>query len=250
MENERASLYGLINRICDTIRGYNKIMKDKIMKENRHYELTDETIEFDGHTLHRIRYEKDFRNITKGTRGGFVECYENLCGEAWVGDDAKVYAGAVVKDHAFVGGDACVSGCAVIAERASVEDSASVCGVVWIGGNAAIHDLAVIRQESYLPLEISGYTKIGGNAVIKSAYDYIVFKNWWSSGRYFTWTRSNDMWCVGCFYGTGKELIAKAYKDSKVSGREYERVVKYVEQIKKDHKPSLWQRVKKMLTGK
>lgn len=58
------------------------------------------------------------------------------------------------------------------------------------------------------------------------------------------------MWRVGCFYGTGKELIAKAYKDSNVSGREYERVVKYVEQIKKDHKPSLWQRVKKMLTGK
>ena len=86
--------------------------------------------------------------------------------------------------------------------------------------------------------------------MIESDYDYIVFKNWWSSGKYFTWTRSNDMWRVGCFYGTGKELIAKAYKDSKVSGIEYERVVKYVEQIKRDSKPSLWWRVKKMLTGK
>lgn len=220
------------------------------MKEDRYYELTDETIEFDGHTLHRIRCTKDFLNITKGTLVGFVECYGNLCGEAWVGDDAKVYAGAVVKDRAFVEGDACVSNYAVIAERASVEDSASVYGAVWIGGDAAIYDSAVIRQESPWPLVISGYTKIGGNAVIESDYDYIVFKNWWSSGRYFTWTRSNDMWRVGCFYGTGKELIAKAYKDSKVSGREYERVVKYVEQIKRDSKPSLWQRVKKMLTGK
>ena len=181
------------------------------MKEDRHYELTDETIEFDGHTLHRIRCTEDFLNITKGTLGGFVEGYENLCDEAWVDGDAKVY------------------------------------GAVWIGGNAAIYDSAVIRQGSPWPLIISGYTKIGGNAVIKSDYDYIVFKNWWSSGRYFTWTRSNDMWRVGCFYGTGKELIAKAYKDSKVSGREYERVVKYVEQIKRDSKPSLWQRVKKML---
>lgn len=58
------------------------------------------------------------------------------------------------------------------------------------------------------------------------------------------------MWRVGCFYGTGKELIDRAYKDSKVSGREYERVVKYVEQIKRDSKPSLWKRVKKILTGK
>ena len=39
------------------------------------------------------------------------------------------------------------------------------------------------------------------------------------------------MWNVGCFYGTGEELIAKAYKDSEYSGREYERIVKYVEAI-------------------
>lgn len=245
MENEITSLFG-IARIPNTIRAYNK----NKMKENRHYELTDETIEFDGHTLHRIRCTEDFLNITKGTLGGFVEGYENLCDEAWVGNEAKVYAGAVVKDRASVQCGACVSNCVVIAERALVEDSASVYGAVWIGGNAAIYDSAVIIQESPWPLIISGYAKIGGNAVIKSDYDYIVFKNWWSSGRYFTWTRSNDMWRVGCFSGTGKELIAKAYKDSKVSGREYERVVKYVEQIKRDSKPSLWQRVKKMLTGK
>ena len=217
------------------------------MEEDRHYELTDETIEFDGHTLHRIRCTEDFLNITKGTLGGFVEGYENLCDEAWVDGEAKVYAGAVVKDRASVQRSACVSNYAVIAEKAYVEDSASVYGAVWIGGNAAIYDSAVIRQGSPWPLIISGYTQIGGDAVIESNYDYIVFKNWWSSGRYFTWTRSNDMWRVGCFYGTGKELIVKAYKDSKVSGREYERVVKYVEQIKKDSKPSLWQRVKKML---
>ena len=73
------------------------------------------------------------------------------------------------------------------------------------------------------------------NIKIKNNFDYIVFKNWWSSGRYFTWTRSNDMWKVGCFYGTGEELIKKAYKDSELSGRQYERIVKYVEEIKKEN---------------
>lgn len=76
--------------------------------------------------------------------------------------------------------------------------------------------------------------EVCGEAVIKSKSDYIVFKNWWSSGRYFTWTRSNDIWSVGCFYGTGEELIKKAYNDSDESGREYERVVKYVESIKSE----------------
>ena len=62
----------------------------------------------------------------------------------------------------------------------------------------------------------------------------MVFQNWWSSLRHFTWTRSNNMWKVGCFYGTGKELIEKAYKDSELSGREYKRVVEYVESILRD----------------
>lgn len=44
------------------------------------------------------------------------------------------------------------------------------------------------------------------------------------------------MWVVGCFYGTGEELIAKAYSDSEESGREYERIVKYVESIKEQFK--------------
>ena len=44
------------------------------------------------------------------------------------------------------------------------------------------------------------------------------------------------MWRVGCFYGTGKELIAKAYKDSELSGREYKRVVGYVESMLQDTK--------------
>lgn len=75
-----------------------------------------------------------------------------------------------------------------------------------------------------------------GYAVIKKMSDYIVFKNWWSSGRYFTWTRSNDMWSAGCFHGTGEELIKKAYADSEEKGREYERIVRYVESIKSEIK--------------
>lgn len=44
------------------------------------------------------------------------------------------------------------------------------------------------------------------------------------------------MWKVGCFYGTGEALIKKAYADSERSGREYERIVKYVEEILRDER--------------
>ena len=85
-------------------------------------------------------------------------------------------------------------------------------------------------------LSHQGDAWVSGSARVSGSADYIVFKNWWSSGRYFTWTRSNNMWRVGCFYGTGEELIKKAYADSEKSGREYERVVKYVESILADEK--------------
>ena len=88
--------------------------------------------------------------------------------------------------------------------------------------------------ESEKNLSQDGNAWVGEDAMVYETADFIVFKNWWSSGRYFTWTRSNNKWKVGCFYGSGEELIAKAYKDSEKSGREYERVVKYVESILKE----------------
>ena len=136
------------------------------------YKLTDETINVCGKKLCRIEALKDFIDVEKGDKGGFIEDEHNLShdGNSWVFDNAIVC------------------------------------------GNARVY----------------------GNAKIENKSDYIVFKNWWSSGRYFTCTRSNDMWKVGCFYGNGEELIKKAYKDSELSGREYERIVKYVEEIRKD----------------
>ena len=93
--------------------------------------------------------------------------------------------------------------------------NAMVCGDARVFGNAMV----------------CGDAWVSGNAVIKSTEDYIVFKNNWSSGRYFTYTKSNKMWKVGCFYGTGQELIEKAYADSELSGKCYEAYVKLVEQL-------------------
>ena len=104
-------------------------------------------------------------------------------------------------------------------------------GDAWVSDDACVYDNARVCGDAL----VRGYACVCGDAEISNKSDYIVFQNWWSSGRYFTWTRSNNMWSVGCFYGTGEELIKKAYKDSELSGREYERIVKYVEEIRKDN---------------
>ena len=100
------------------------------------------------------------------------------------------------------------------------EENISQLGDCWVYGNARVYGDALVY----------------GNAVICNNNDYIVFKNNWSSGRYFTWTRSNDKWIVGCFYGTGKELIEKAYKDSKLSGDCYKAYVELIEKLKEQQK--------------
>ena len=186
------------------------------------YRLTGNHINIGNRILYQIEALKDFGDVKAGDLGGYIESKENLSqyDNAWVYGDAQVLGNAQVFDNARVYGNACVFDNARVYGNACVFDNAEVYG------NALVYDNA----------QVFGNARVFGDAQIKSARDYIVFKNWWSSGRYFTWTRSNNMWKVGCFYGTGEELIKKAYNDSEISGREYERIVRYVESILADEK--------------
>ncbi len=227
---------------------------------SKKYKLTDETIKLNGVTLYRIEALKDFGEIKKGDKGGFIESENNLAheGDAWVSDNAHVYGDACVFDNARVYNNAFVSGYAQVYGNARVYGNAwlygntRVCGYAWVADNARVYGDANVCDDSsvfgsacvygnahvYGDALVRGYACVCGDAEISNKSDYIVFQNWWSSGRYFTWTRSNNMWSVGCFYGTGEELIKKAYKDSELSGREYERVVRYVESILAEENPS------------
>ena len=178
------------------------------METEKKYKLTNEFVTIGDRKLYRIEALKDFSNVKKGDKGGFVESEDNLSqiGDCWICDDAKVFENAEVF------------------ENAKVYEDANIYGNAKVYGDAKVYEFAMVF----------GKANICEDATIASDSDYIVFKNWWSSGRYFTWTRSNNMWLVGCFYGTGEELIKKAYKDSELSGKEYERVVKYVESMLKD----------------
>ena len=211
------------------------------------YKLTEETINVNDRTLYRIESLKDFSSVKKGDKGGFVEKESNLShyGDCWICDNAMVYDNAIVYGKARVcqdaeiRGNARVHGDAMVCGNAEIRGNAVVCGNAEIRGNAVVFDDAEVydnawvygNAEIYGNARVYGNAEIGENAKVESAADYIVFKNWWSSGRYFTWTKSNNMWKVGCFYGTGEQLIEKAYKDSEKSGKEYEKIVRYAETV-------------------
>lgn len=222
-------------------------------------------------TLYRIEALRDFDSIKKGELGGWIEKEANLSqrGTCWVYNEAAVFGDAMVADSAMIGGhsrvygyahvldnsivtghsrvydnallenDVIITNYAIVCGNAKIYNQAQIYHSVQIFGNAHIYGYARINNEVRIfdnvkvhgHTEIYGNINIGGNAEIKSITDYFVGKNTWSSGRYFVYTRSNKKWCVGCFYGTSEELIEKAYRDSKLSGEEYERVVKYVEEM-------------------
>jgi UDP-3-O-[3-hydroxymyristoyl] glucosamine N-acyltransferase len=220
------------------------------------YKLTDETMLFRGRTLHRIVALRDFNDVKKGDKGGWIEKEENLSqeGECWVFDNAQVYdnaqifgnarvfysakvfdnaqvyGSAQVYDNAQIFGNARVFYSAKVFDNAQVYGSAQVYDNAQIFGNARVFYSAKVFDNAQIfgNARVFGNAIAGGDAEISNKADYIVFKNWWSSGRYFTWTRSNNMWSVGCFYGTGDELIKKAYEDSEDKGKHYEEIVEYV----------------------
>jgi tetrahydrodipicolinate N-succinyltransferase len=213
------------------------------------------------------------RGVKAGDLGGWIESEANLShdGTCWVSDSARVRDKAVVRDNAVVRdkavvrdfarvrGSAVVRGTAVVSDIARVRDSAVVSEHAVVSGDAVVSEHAVVRETAVVSgsarvrehavvrdkAEVRDNAVVRGTAVVcnnavvrdfarvRGSADYMVFKNSWSSGRWFTWTRSDNQWQVGCFRGTGEELVAKAYKDSQLSGDCYKATVDYVAQIQK-----------------
>ena len=93
------------------------------------YELTGDTLEIDGRTLHRIRALRDIGDdVYAGDLGGYVEAERNL---SQLGN-AQVYGNAGVYGNVQVGGDARVYG------NAQVYGNAGVYGNAQVGGDARI----------------------------------------------------------------------------------------------------------------
>ena len=165
------------------------------------YELTEETINVFGKTLHRIRATRDFSNVHAGDLGGFIENELNLShdrdtwvyGNALVGGDARVYGNALVSGDARVGGKALVGG------DARVGGNASVSGDAWVGGNALV----------------SGNARVYGNALVKGTRDIYWIPCIGSRDGTTTFFRNaNNGISVscGCFYGTIDEFAAAVTK--------------------------------------
>lgn len=96
--------------------------------EKKYKLLENDTITVDGRTLYRIEALKDFADVRKGGRGGYVESEDNLShdGNCWVFDNARVSDNVLVRDDALVYDDAHVSGTARVLGNTCVLGNAKI----------------------------------------------------------------------------------------------------------------------------
>lgn len=138
------------------------------------YELTDDTIEVAGRTLHRIRALTSFANVQKGDLGGYIESKKNLgtTGNCWIYDNAKVYGNAMVLGDSAVCNNAEVFDYAIIDMNARILDEAKVCGRAIIYRNATVSVMAKVYGYARVKVEatvtdeaiVTGKTCVYGNA--------------------------------------------------------------------------------------
>jgi carbonic anhydrase/acetyltransferase-like protein (isoleucine patch superfamily) len=151
----------------------------------RNYKFTNETktiihpIIGEEVVLHQIQATEDMsqHNIKKGDIGGWIQSYDNLKGDAWVGDDAKVFGcakvfgDARVFDNACVYGNTQVYGNARVRGNARMRGDAKVYGDAWVIGDAMVY----------------GNARVFENALVfENAWvfgDALVFENAWVYGN-------------------------------------------------------------------
>ena len=164
---------------------------------NKKFELTNETINFFGKKLFRIKSLIDFGGVKIGELGGFVEKEENLdiYGNAWVFGNACISGNAKVSGDAQVFEDTCVYGNACISGDACVYGNAQVCGDARVSGDAKVYGNACM----------SGDACVYGDAQVCGNGDYTIIKGFGTRFRTTTFFRCKDKKIrvvCGCFYGT------------------------------------------------
>lgn len=105
------------------------------------YELTDDSIEFDGVTLYRVRALTNFGDVTAGDVGGYVDRFGRINIDdkwsGWVYDDAKAYGASWVHENSKLRDNAVMKGESLMYTNAEAVGNSVIDGGT-VGGNCKI----------------------------------------------------------------------------------------------------------------
>ena len=229
-------------------------------KDKKYKLLKNDTIEYEGKILYRIKALKETLHYKKGELGGYIQSEENLShdGSCWVKYNAMVFDKARIEDHALVKDRAMVYGFAIMEghseirdnaklyEYARIEDEVLIRGNAQVYGharlynnasvadNAKVFDYAVLSEYAKVysnaviegQAEIRDNTRIAAGGHIKSNDDYAYIRGFGHENRETTFYRvkSNKIYVLcGCFSGSIKQFrneVKERYELEKCSDEE------------------------------
>ena len=123
------------------------------------FKLTNNSIDISeaNTTVYQIEALRDFGNVKKGDRGGFIQSEDNLSqeGNCWVYDMSKVMGNARVSGNARVLDSAWLSDNAQAYDNAVISDSI-------LSYNAKVYGNAIVKERAW----ITGNAKVYDNAEV------------------------------------------------------------------------------------
>ena len=136
--------------------------------ENRKYELTNITMEYEGRTLYRIRALKDFLNVEEGDLGGWVSNEDNLSqeGNCWIYDEAKCMDNARMYDNSCMYDNSEMRGNSKMHNYSEMHDNSRAYDSSEMYGNSEMHGHSIRYGNSrmYERSRMWGNSKMYGNA--------------------------------------------------------------------------------------
>ena len=206
-----------------------------IKLEEKKYEILidkENTIEFEGRTLHRIRALRNFNDVKAGDIGGFVESEWNLSqeGNCWIYDDAICMDSASVCDNAKMYNRSCMYNYSRMYDNSEMYDNSRMYNNSKMFDNSSLHGNAKASGNAILKDDDSLCGKI--NKPFKKIFQYMCEK------RFLTaiLTEENEiLYSIDCQVGiTKEELIDRIYNYCEIKGNglvEYPHKQEYLDMI-------------------
>ena len=229
--------------------------------------LEDEAIKFEGRKLYRIQALKDFGDVEKGQKGGYIQSERNLSheGNCWIYNNAKAMDNSMVTDDATMFDNASMHDCATMRGHASMHNFASMHGNTSIHDHsrmydrssihdyasmhncASIHDYSRMHDHSMM----HGRSRVHGNsilfhfvylnanvkdAILESNNDFIEFNYVGKSKRIVIYLKKEKLININnCFIGNVDELeerVSKKYGDKETNYHDVIRMIRALEEGK------------------
>lgn len=118
--------------------------------------IKDDTNLCNSRPYYRLEALKNFGDVKRGDRGGYIQYYRNLSqfGNCWVYDYAIVFGNARVSDNAKV------KGCAQVFENAMISGNAKVLDFTYVLRDSKIFGNAIIYGTARVSSNVGGRKKI------------------------------------------------------------------------------------------